>query len=97
MLVSIFPCQIDFLIIFLASLQRQSSAAVVNQLAEYYKLHQEIHSAPILEDYVRNADKACSIITGSKSNLKSICIYVLFDIMVLGCFCAACFLQYIKL
>lgn len=50
------------------SLQRQSSVAVVNQLAEYFKLHQEVYSAPMLEDYVTNTDKACSIITGDSIN-----------------------------
>eukprot|EP00112_Aurelia_sp_Birch-Aquarium-sp1_P005752 Seg1652.5 transcript_id=Seg1652.5/GoldUCD/mRNA.D3Y31 product="hypothetical protein" protein_id=Seg1652.5/GoldUCD/D3Y31 len=49
-----------------ASLQRQNSVAVVNQLAEYFKLHQEVFSVPMLEDYVTNTDKACSIITGQE-------------------------------
>ena len=48
----------------LASLQRQSSTTVTNQLAEYFKLHQEVFSVPIFEDYMKSTDKANSIITG---------------------------------
>ena len=42
----------------------QSTATIVNQLAELYKLHQEIASAPALQDYVEKNDKSCSIISG---------------------------------
>eukprot|EP00795_Rhopilema_esculentum_P016199 gene16199-7570_t len=49
-----------------ASFDRQSSSTVVNQLAEYFKLHQEVSTAPVLQEFVERNDKACSIMSGQE-------------------------------
>ena len=49
---------------YLASFECQSTPTVVNQLTELYKLHKEVASAPVLQDYVEKNDRACSIISG---------------------------------
>eukprot|EP00794_Sanderia_malayensis_P016313 gene16313-17957_t len=41
-----------------ASLNRNSSTTIVNQLAEYFKLHEELFSVPIVDKFMDNTDKA---------------------------------------
>ena len=48
----------------LASLQQQSSATVTKQLAEYFKLHQEVLLVPIFEDHMKSTTTANGTITG---------------------------------
>eukprot|EP00794_Sanderia_malayensis_P013633 gene13633-15057_t len=49
-----------------ASLNRNSSTTIVNQLAEYFKLHEELFSVPIVDKFMDNTDKASSILTGQE-------------------------------
>eukprot|EP00794_Sanderia_malayensis_P014508 gene14508-16017_t len=56
----------DSNIITIASLNRNSSTTIVNQLAEYFKLHEELFSVPIVDKFMDNTDKASSILTGQE-------------------------------
>eukprot|EP00794_Sanderia_malayensis_P019700 gene19700-21649_t len=56
----------DFRTKAMASFEHRSTTSMVSQLAEYYKLHQELLSAPAVQTYIENIDKACSIISGQE-------------------------------